>query len=189
MAGREPTRLDTSAGRYNELRNVETGAEGAYAENLDKDPSSIGAGAGLTGLPDSILGLTSNPRSLIDPALLPVDPKTCTPVYPHQYLKVNTVFEVATGTFGFTEAPTAGALSTAWRRAGQRLGEVSGWASLHHTHHPDPTLANAAGEAGGQLLMPPSDASQRTVLPESSTFGHLRGTQAVELLSRGLAEE
>lgn len=28
-------------------------------------------------------------------ALLPVDPATCKPVYPHQYLKVNTVFEAA----------------------------------------------------------------------------------------------
>ena len=39
--------------------------------------------------------MTGNPRTLIDPAGLPVDPATCRPVYPHQYLKVNTVFEVA----------------------------------------------------------------------------------------------
>ena len=80
------------------------GAEVAYAENLDKDPSSIDAGAGLTGLPGSILGLTPNPRSLIDATLLPVDPTSCKPVYPHQYLKVNTVFEVA----------KAAGLRTAW---------------------------------------------------------------------------
>jgi hypothetical protein len=43
----------------------------------------------------SILSLTGSPERLLDPAKLPVDPATCTPVYPHQYLKVNTVFEVA----------------------------------------------------------------------------------------------
>jgi hypothetical protein len=66
-----------------------------YFEALDKDPLSIDAGQGLPGLPGSILNLTGNARSLIDPAQLPVDPKTCKPVYPHSYLKVNTVFEVA----------------------------------------------------------------------------------------------
>jgi hypothetical protein len=33
---------------------------------------------------------------MIDPTLLPLDPTNgCTPVYPHQYLKVNTIFNVA----------------------------------------------------------------------------------------------
>ena len=44
------------------------------------------------------------PRHAPGPAALPVDPATCKPVYPHQYLKVNTVFEVA---------KSAG-LTTAW---------------------------------------------------------------------------
>jgi hypothetical protein len=66
-----------------------------YDESIDKDPSSIDAGQGLSGLPGSILSLTSNPRDLINPAALPVDPSTCKPVYPNQYLKVNTVFDVA----------------------------------------------------------------------------------------------
>ncbi len=39
--------------------------------------------------------MTGRPQSLIDPARLPVDPRTCKPVYPHSYLQVNTVFEVA----------------------------------------------------------------------------------------------
>jgi hypothetical protein len=55
-------------------------------------------------LPGSILELTGNATSLIDPAQLPVDPATCKPVYPHQYIKVNTVFEVA----------RAAGLRTAW---------------------------------------------------------------------------
>ena len=39
--------------------------------------------------------MTGSPQTLINPAALPVDPATCRPVYPHQYLKVNTIFEVA----------------------------------------------------------------------------------------------
>jgi hypothetical protein len=72
-----------------------TGADVEYAENLDRNPSSIDAGQGLPGLPGNILALTSHPETLIDPAKLPVDPKTCKPIFPHQYLKVNTIFEVA----------------------------------------------------------------------------------------------
>jgi hypothetical protein len=69
--------------------------EVTYFEQLDKDPLSIDAGQGLAGLTDSILNMTSNPVDVIDPTQLPVDPATCKPVYPNQYLKVNTVFEVA----------------------------------------------------------------------------------------------
>ncbi|WP_407275258.1 alkaline phosphatase family protein [Halothiobacillus sp. DCM-1] len=40
---------------------------------------------------------------VINPALLPIDPrKGCTPVYPHQYLKVNTVFNVVRDAGGYT---------------------------------------------------------------------------------------
>jgi hypothetical protein len=71
------------------------GAEVDYAEPADRDPARLDAGQGLSGLPGSILSMTGSPEQVIDPARLPVDPATCTPVYPHQYLKVNTVFEVA----------------------------------------------------------------------------------------------
>jgi hypothetical protein len=39
--------------------------------------------------------MTGNPLDVINPAKLPVDPKTCQPIYPSQALQVNTVFEVA----------------------------------------------------------------------------------------------
>ncbi|MFF1725580.1 alkaline phosphatase family protein [Streptomyces sviceus] len=74
---------------------VKPGVEVDLTEDLDKNQASIDAGQGLTGLPDSILSMTGNPASLINASKLPVDPKTCKPVYPHSYLKVNTVFEVA----------------------------------------------------------------------------------------------
>ena len=74
---------------------VSPGVEVTYFEQLDKNQASLDAGQGLSGLPGSILGMTGSPDSVIDPSQLPVDPKTCTPVYPHTYLKVNTIFEVA----------------------------------------------------------------------------------------------
>lgn len=74
---------------------VKPGVEVDLTEDLDKNQASIDAGQGLTGLPDSILSMTGHPASLINASKLPVDPKTCKPVYPHSYLKVNTVFEVA----------------------------------------------------------------------------------------------
>ena len=80
------------------------GTEVTYFEAADKNPHALDAGQGLPGLPNNILAMTANPDTVIDPAQLPVDPSSCQPVYPHNYLKVNTVFEVAR---------TAG-LRTAW---------------------------------------------------------------------------
>jgi hypothetical protein len=72
------------------------GGEVNYFEIIAKDPLSIDSGAGLSGLPDSVLQMTGMPQNtLINLATLPIDPRTCLPVYPHQYLKVNTIFEVA----------------------------------------------------------------------------------------------
>ncbi|EST36100.1 alkaline phosphatase family protein [Streptomyces roseochromogenus] len=74
---------------------AERGAEVDLTEDLDKNKDSIDAGQGLTGLPGSILKMTGHAASLIDPTKLPVDPKSCAPVSPHAYLRVNTVFDVA----------------------------------------------------------------------------------------------
>lgn len=71
------------------------GGEAAYEEAVDKNPNALDAGQGLTGLPGSILHMTSNPLQVIDPSHLPVNAKTCKPIYPNQYLQVNTVFNVA----------------------------------------------------------------------------------------------
>ena len=74
---------------------VTPGAEVTYFEQLDLNLHALDAGQGLAGLPGSILQMTGHPETLIDTTQLPVDPNTCRPVYPHQYLKVNTIFEVA----------------------------------------------------------------------------------------------
>src|SRR6266568_706851 len=71
------------------------GGEVAYTEADDVNQNSIDAGQGLSGLPGTILQMTANPVDVINPAALPVDPATCKPIYPGQYLKVNTIFEVA----------------------------------------------------------------------------------------------
>jgi hypothetical protein len=81
--------------RTTKCAGVAPGAQVDFTEDLDKDQTSLDAGQGLSGLPGGILKMTGTPRTLINAAKLPVDPKTCKPVYPHQYLKVNTVFEVA----------------------------------------------------------------------------------------------
>ena len=67
----------------------------AFDESADRDQTKLDAGQGLAGLPGSILSMTATPQALLNPAALPVDPATCLPVYPHQYLRVNTIFEVA----------------------------------------------------------------------------------------------
>ena len=71
------------------------GGEVTYFEQADKDQHALDAGQGLAGLPGSVLQMTGNPTTLIDPTQLPVDPGTCKPIYPHSYIRVNTVFEVA----------------------------------------------------------------------------------------------
>ncbi|MFF2808087.1 alkaline phosphatase family protein [Streptomyces sp. NPDC058000] len=76
-------------------KSAKPGAEVDLTEGLDKNKASLDAGQGLKNLPGSILQMTGTPQSLLDPSKLPVDPNTCKPVYPHSYLQVNTVFEVA----------------------------------------------------------------------------------------------
>jgi len=66
-----------------------------YDESDDLSPTSLDAGQGLAGLPGSILQMTGNPVSVINPAALPVDPSSCKPILPNQYLQVNTIFDVA----------------------------------------------------------------------------------------------
>jgi hypothetical protein len=53
------------------------GTEVNLSEFLDYDSSLLDAGGG------------------INPANLPRDPNTCAPIYPHQYIRINTIFNVA----------------------------------------------------------------------------------------------
>ncbi len=71
-----------------------TGANVIYDSPDDRDATRLDAGQGLSGLPESILKMTSTPQNLLVRSTFPVSPKTCKPIYPHAYLKVNTVFNV-----------------------------------------------------------------------------------------------
>ncbi|MBW8805641.1 MAG: alkaline phosphatase family protein [Catenulisporales bacterium] len=118
--------------------SVPAGTEVAYTEGDDLNQNSIDAGQGLTGLPNSILNLTGQARDLIDPKTLPVDPKTCQPVYPHSYLQVNTIFEVA-------------------RQAGLRTA----WSDKHAAYD----LLNGPSGNGIEDLFTPEINSQDPALP------------------------
>jgi hypothetical protein len=75
----------------------------AYDESASFNPDSIDSGFGIPnlypGLPSSIFGLPGDiatiDAKMVNAANLPIDPATCSPVFPHQYLRVNTIFEVA----------------------------------------------------------------------------------------------
>jgi type I phosphodiesterase/nucleotide pyrophosphatase len=77
------------------------GAEVTYFEALDKNLGALDAGQGIVPDPTgndpwaNILKMTGDPVDVIDPLQLPVNPSTCKPIYPNQYLHVNTIFEVA----------------------------------------------------------------------------------------------
>ncbi len=75
-----------------------TGGDVIYDSPDDKDSTQLDAGQGIPGLdqnPALIMQMTGTPQTLLNPATFPVDPATCQPIYPHSYLKVNTIFEVA----------------------------------------------------------------------------------------------
>lgn len=69
------------------------GTETNFAENIDFDSSRIDAG-----------GTIGKPLTQIDPAKLPMSLKhgVCRPVYPHQFIRTNTVFEVIRSHGGYT---------------------------------------------------------------------------------------
>ncbi len=137
------------------------GTEVAWTEAADRSQNPITLDAGqklsdpaLTSLPTNtlaqtlanskaitaaILKMTPTPQSLLNPAALPVDPKTCLPVYPHDYLRVNTVFEVA----------RARGLRTAWsdKHAAYEILNGPSGAGVQDLFTPEiNSVADAAGD-------------------------------------------
>ena len=149
------------------------GTEVTYFEQADLDQSRLDAGQGLTGLPDSILGMTGQPRQVIDPAQLPVDPATCRPVYPHSYLKVNTVFEVA----------RARGLGTAWsdKHPAYDLLQGPSGTGIQDLFTPEiNSLADAAGDDWtkvNSLTQRYDGYKVQAVLNEIDGYDHSRSTR------------
>jgi hypothetical protein len=57
-------------------------------------PPANGNPAGWDTNPGAIMNLTPHPQSGLNPATFPVDPTTCQPIMPWDYLQVNTIFQV-----------------------------------------------------------------------------------------------
>jgi hypothetical protein len=57
-------------------------------------PAANGNPAGWDTNPAAIMNLTPHPQSGLNPATFPVDPTTCQPIMPWDYLQVNTIFQV-----------------------------------------------------------------------------------------------
>jgi arylsulfatase A-like enzyme len=80
---------------------VAPGVEVTYFEQLDRNLNSIDAGENVgdlstpAAIQQNIYKMSKQARDGIDTTQLPVDPATCEGVYPHAYLRVNTIFEVA----------------------------------------------------------------------------------------------
>ncbi len=73
-----PDLLDNSTG--NTFPSFDEGGS-IYPNGVDKNPGAI-------------MQLTAHPQSGLNPASFPVDPTTCKPVMPWDYLQVNTIFQV-----------------------------------------------------------------------------------------------
>ncbi|MDQ1476691.1 MAG: hypothetical protein QOE62_1920 [Actinomycetota bacterium] len=125
-------------------------------------------------LTTAILKLTHTPQTLLDPAALPVDPATCLPVFPHQYIKVNTVFEVA----------RAGGLRTAWSDKHPAYEILNGPSGNGVQDLFTPEINSAADNAGddwttNNALTQEYDSTKVTaILNEIDGFDH-SGTQHV----------
>ncbi|GAA2746737.1 alkaline phosphatase family protein [Terrabacter aerolatus] len=171
------------------------GTEVAWTEGADRsqNPITLDAGQGLTApalthLPtntlaqtlgsasavtSAILKLTPDAAQLLDPALLPVDPATCRPLYPHSYIRVNTVFEVA----------RAAGLRTAWsdKHAAYEILNGPSGRGVQDLFTPEiNSVADAAGDdwTKNNALTQEYDATKvAAVLNEIKGFDHSGSTK------------
>ncbi|WP_104821149.1 alkaline phosphatase family protein [Kitasatospora sp. MMS16-BH015] len=100
------------------------GTEVVFDESVDRDATKLDAGGG------------------IDPAKLPLDPrKGCTPVYPHSFLRTNTVFEVA----------RSAGLTTAWADKHPAYDLLNGPSGRGVEDAFDPEIAATDGTVPGTI--------------------------------------
>ncbi len=119
--------------------------------------------------------MTANPRDVINPANLPVNPRTCQPIYPNQYLKVNTIFNVA----------RQAGLRTAWSDKHPAYLALSGPVRerASRTTSPPRSTANALGYPAGDDWTTDNAATMQydsykvqAILNEIDGYDHSRTT-------------
>jgi len=112
------------------------GAETVYAENIDHNPQKVDAGGNL-----------GDPLSQIDPKKLPLSLAggKCVPVFPHQFINVNTIFEVI-----------------------QAHGGRTAWADKHPAYE----ILNGPSGDGVQDLFTPEVNSNDPITLQDTTTGY-----------------
>src|SRR6516162_1621258 len=112
------------------------GTEVVYAENLDKSLADATGG-----------GTLGDPLSQIDPTQLPLTLAggKCVPVYPHQFIKVNTIFEVI-----------------------KARGKRTAWADKHPAYE----ILNGPSGAGVDDLYTPEVNSNDPITGQDTTTGY-----------------
>jgi hypothetical protein len=83
---------DSPDDKLNAVGDLLNNGSGTTFPSFDED-GSIYPG-GLDANPSKIMTLTPHPQTGLDSATFPVDPKTCKPIMPWDYLQVNTIFQV-----------------------------------------------------------------------------------------------
>jgi hypothetical protein len=70
------------------------GGAGGPFPSFDADGTIYNGPNNVDHNPALIMGMTPTPQTALDPGNFPVDPKTCQPIQPWDYLKVNSIFGV-----------------------------------------------------------------------------------------------
>jgi Type I phosphodiesterase / nucleotide pyrophosphatase len=83
---------DSPDDTFNAVPDLLDNGSGNTFPSFDEGGSVYPNGADTN--PGAIMTLTAHPQSGLNPGSFPVDPKTCQPITPWDYLKVNTIFQV-----------------------------------------------------------------------------------------------
>jgi hypothetical protein len=79
----------------NAVPDLLNNGSGTTFPSFDEDGSIYSGGVDTN--PAAIMNLTPHPQSGLNPATFPVDPTSCQPIMPWDYLQVNTIFQVIHG--------------------------------------------------------------------------------------------
>ena len=125
----------------------------------------------MTPNPGAIMNLTPHPQSGLNPATYPVDPKTCQPIMPWDYLKVNSIFQVIQNAGMRTAWSDKHAIYTSFN------GHWFGWQQHRRLLRPGDRLAGGRAKrravpdryATGRTTTPPPSSTTATRCRRSST--------------------